>query len=90
MTLFILLTPRRSNLVRGTSGSFGVPAADGHDKNQEGEAADKKEDKRSPPTLAMLDSYALERWEVRVSARLSPLFISQGYPDCSPLHGLVE
>ncbi|TEB27096.1 transcription factor Tfb2 [Coprinellus micaceus] len=47
----------------GTSGSFGVPAADWHDKNQEGEAADKKEDKRSPPTLAMLDSYALERWE---------------------------
>ena len=33
---FILLTPGRPNLVRGTSGSFGVPAADGHDKNREG------------------------------------------------------
>ena len=88
--LSILLTPRRSNLARGTSGSFGVPAGEGHDKNQEGEAADKKEDKRSPPTLAMLDSYALERWEVRFSTRLSPLPITQNYSDRPPLHGLLK
>ena len=34
----------------GTSGSFGVSA--------------EKEEKKQPPTVEALDSYALERWEV--------------------------
>lgn len=58
---------------RGTSGSFGVPAGESHDKNQDGRAPDKderKEDKRSGPSLSVLDAYALERWEVRSGCML--------------------
>ncbi|KAJ3546069.1 hypothetical protein NMY22_g2196 [Coprinellus aureogranulatus] len=47
----------------GSSGSFGVPAGEDYEGNQEGSSNSRKDGKRGSPTLAMLDSYALERWE---------------------------
>jgi len=47
-----LLAVSADLLERGTSGSFGVPS--------------EKEDKRQAVDLETLDSFALEKWEVRI------------------------
>jgi len=76
----------------GTSGSFGVPAGDAHEKGQDGAAVDanaKKEDKRSGPSLAVLDSYALERWEVGIKFEPNRQANAFWFADDLALHGIV-
>jgi hypothetical protein len=79
------VTPFELSFRRGTTGSFGVPAALESDKDR-----DKEKHKDRPPlTVEMLDGYALERWEVRNTFLLGKPMMTVIMEDHLALHGIL-